>query len=84
MSVCFLLDENGHYLTALLLSVVIPFFKKNLNFWNKVLLEQIFKNLPIHPCFFVVVIVAGMQFSSVLLNSCGFLAGNTVWKKLKA
>jgi len=41
--------------------------------WNKMLVELIFRNLPIHPCFILVVIWAGMQFVVAPLNDSGFL-----------
>jgi hypothetical protein len=37
------------------------------------LVELIFRNLPIHPCFILVVIWAGMQFVVAPLNDSGFL-----------
>jgi hypothetical protein len=58
MSVRSVLDEKGHCLAATLLSVVIlSLFQENPNFWNKMLMEPIFKNLTIHPCSFPVVVM---------------------------
>ena len=48
-----------------------PVFRKGL--WNKMLVELIFRNLSIHPCFILVVIWAGMQFVAAPLIDSGFL-----------
>jgi hypothetical protein len=51
-----LLDEKGYCLAATLLSEAI-FIQENQNFWDKMPVESIFKNLPIHPCSLAVVMV---------------------------
>ena len=49
-----------------------PVFRKGL--WKKMLVELIFRNFPIHPCFILVVIWAGMQSVVAPLNDSGFLS----------
>jgi hypothetical protein len=51
------LDEAGHCLGAVLLSVVILPFQKSSNVLNKMLVESVFKTLPMHLYSFVIIIM---------------------------
>jgi hypothetical protein len=42
------LDEKGHCVPATLFSVVILSLQENPNFWNRMLMEPVFKYLLIH------------------------------------